>query len=658
MSLNIIEELRKAGCPERPAILERMYEKNLEFFRKNYPVLVRFIERANCPYRLDITESFLNIVHEPSGKLAHPEAGLDDFAEMMGGWVHGAWTDLFNFQALISGKYPQHFKPIHTFDTRLNENFPEYGRRFAAGRINLKEISREKRFSPPVVFLGIFHGLHIAHYLQHTELTTALFIEPEPERFEVSCYFLDYSEIEHRFGTLHLSIGNEPTSESIATFFSLLRITPQVWVRILPGYQCEHIPFFIESIKSLQATAANLIYPLDFELRGLQQGKKTLDLGIPLLSRLIRVSRKCRIAVVATGPSLNYDIPWLKKNQDRLIIFAVHSSVRVLRKHGIIPDFQFNLDSIVEPEGLSSLQLFYDVPFITDYKVPPEILTDFETPLLCTDSYKQAVVRFFMSLTETHPSTTNLAVSFACFCRPASIYLLGCDFGFKNVNQDHAKGSMYEDMRDEGIVPSNEAGQFLQTWVKANFAETERIQTIPVHLRTKIVVERCLQTNGKGISVFNLSDGALISGADSRHSANIRLPVYRKKQSDCRKIIAGFSPSAKGMNWAPYSETGAARFKRLKEELIDTLTLSSFSWKEFGLAIDSSLTAVLGKREATDKDFRMDTYYRVLVDLLIVWYRCLIFFDDTADAEAVYTTGLKELKAILDELEWPRELDE
>ncbi len=657
MSLDIIKQLRKADYAARPGILEKMYQKNLAFFQEKHPALVRFIQQTHCPFHFDITDTFLNIVHTSSGSLAHPEVGLDYFAEMMGGWVHEAWTDLFNVKVSISDQQPQHFKPVHTFDTRLNENFPEYGCRLAAGRINLKELQKEKRFSPPVVFLGIFHGLHIAHYLQHTELSTALFIEPEPERFEVSCYFLDYAEIEHRFGILHLSIGSETTSGSIESFFSLLRITPQVWVRVLPGYQSTHTPLFIESIKSLQATGANLTYPLDYEMKGLLQGKKNLKRGLPLLSRRIRVSEKCRIAVVATGPSLDNDLTWLKKNRDRLIIFAVHSSVRVLRKQGIVPDFQFNLDAIIDYNGMQSLQLFHNVPFVTDYKVPPEIVADFETPLLCTDTYKQAVVHFFTSLTETHPSTTNLTVSFACFCRPAGIYLLGCDFGFRTLSQDHAKGSIYEDCRKTGDVPRNAAENFLQTLVKANFTETDFIQTIPVHLRTKIVVERCLRVNGEGISIINLSDGALISGAHPQHSSDVHLSPYPEKQDDVHAIIEGFSPAGQGKNWMLYEKSGTARLERLKEELIDAVTLKEFDWKEFSRAIDTVLATVLGGKGEGGNDVRMDTYYRLLVDLLTVWYRCLIFFDDVADAEAVYNVGLKELRAVLNELEWPEELD-
>ena len=657
MAFNIIEKLRMANYADRPVILEEMYHKNLEFFGKKYPPLLQFVEQTNCPFQLDITDTFLNIVHTPSGIVAHPEAGLDYFAEMMGDWVHEAWTDLLNFNVAISDLYPLHFKSVNDFETTLSEDFPEYRERFAGGRINLEEIDNNKRFSPPVVFLGIFHGLHIAHYLEHTELATALFIEPEPERFEVSCYFLDYTEIEKRFGTLHLSIGSETTSATIESFFSLIRITPQVWVRILTGYQCAQTPYFIESIKSLQATSANLMYPLDYEMKGLMHGKKNLNRGLPLLTKQARVSKQCKIVIVATGPSLDNDLEWLKENRERIIIFAVHSSVRVLRKHGIVPDFQFNLDAIITSKGMQLLQLFYDVPFITDYKVPPEIASDFETPLLCADTYKQSVVRFFTSLTETHPSTTNLALSFACFCRPARIYLLGCDFGFRTISQSHAKESMYEDKQIKKNIKSS-AKDCLQVLVEPNFTGTDPIQTIPVHLRTKIVAERCIKTNGKGIPVINLSDGALISGAKPQHSSDVQLPKYAKKQGDVREIIDGFASAENGKNWAPYAESGAVRLELLKKDFIKAVTLQSFSWKGFSRAIDASLTTVLGEKEKGDNDLRMDTYYRVLADLLTVWYRCLIFFDDTAEAEAVYRTGLEELKAILDKLEWPKELDE
>lgn len=657
MSFCIINQLREATPNNRPAILNDIYQRNINYFNNKHPSLLKFLENTRSPFHIDITETFLNIIDERSGQLAHPEAGLDLFAEMLGDWTHEAWIDLFNFQIPIMKRYPKHCKIVEDFSNNLQEAFPQLSERLSGGRINLKHIDIDKRFSPPVVFLGIFHGLHIASYLERTDLTTALFIEPEPIRFEVSCYFLDYSEIEKKFGTLYLAIGEDTTASSIESFFSLLRVTPLMWTRILCGYPFEKAHFFIESIKSLQATNTNLLYPLDNEIDSLIHGAINLHQNLPILTTRPRVSKQCKIAVVATGPSLENDLDWLKENQQNLIIFAVHSSVKILRKHGIKPDFQLNLDAIIKYNFKQSLELFSDVPFVTDYKAPPHIIAEFDTPLLCADTHKNSSVHFHTSLTETHPSTTNLAFSFACFLKPATIYLIGCDCGYRTLKQDHARGSFYEEILTEG-KPHNYAANALQSLIAPNFSDTEPIQTISQHLRTKIVIERCIATNATGISVFNLSDGAFIVGATPHRSQDIILKKYQKKQNDIRKIVGSFEQSKKNRNWKPYTKSGNEKLQKLKIDIIEIITTDTFSWYNFSKSIDTALIKIITNDYKDSNDTRMNCYYRVIGDLLCLWYRNIIILDDIKEAENMYMIGLNLLKKSLEQLDWPFYLDE
>lgn len=656
MHFNIINRLRSASPINRPAILEETYHNNLSFFKTKYPQLFQFIERTICPYHIDITDSFLNLVDKRSGQLAHPEAGLDSFAEMLGGWTHETWVDLFNFNIPTLNGYPKHADLVECFSNRVHQNFPAFFERLNGGRINLKEIENIKKFSPPVVFLGIFHGLHIAHYLKNTDLTTALFIEPEPERFEVSCYFLDYAEIERRFGTLYLAIGDDTTAASIESFFSLLRITPMMWTRILCGYPFDKAHFFIESIKSLQATSTNLLYPLDNELDSLIHGAINLNQKLPLLTTRPSVSRQCEIVVVATGPSLERDLEWLKDNQKNLIIFSVHSAVKILRNHGIKPDFQFNLDTVINYNFKETLELFPEVPFVTDYKVPPHIVADFEHPLLCADRHKNSPVNFFTSLTETHPSTTNLAFSFACFIKPATIYLLGCDCGYRELKQDHVKGSFYEESRDQG-KPLSYAETALQSLVEPNFSDTDPIQTISQHLRTKIIIERCISNNANGITILNLSDGAKIAGAIPQRSADTTICKYKKKRRDIEEILNSFSPSKEKINWKIYSQSGTEKLRQMKGTLVETLTIKSFSWNSISQALDNALNNALKNNWDFEQDHRIDCFCRVIGDIFCIWYRCLILFDDINEARKIYITGLLYFQETLKEIHWPNVLD-
>jgi hypothetical protein len=331
--------------------------------------------------------------------------------------------------------------------------------------------------------------------------------------------------------------------------------------------------------------------------------------------------------------------------------------VKILRKHGIKPDFQFNLDTVIVAEHWQSLELFEDVPFISDYRVPPYIVDLFNQPLLCSDICRQGAVSFPVSLDNTHPSTTNLAISFACFCQPEELYFLGCDFGYRSMDRDHAIGSIYdgEELKKKLLRDKTYATQSL---LEPNFADTDPVMTVPVHLRTKIVVEQCLMMSAGAIKVINCSDGARIVGATPMRSSSIQLSEYADKVLDCRGILQGFQAARQGKNWHMYKQTGAERLQILKNDLMCELSLMSFNWKKFSQVLDNVLTRVLvEKRGEAGKDTRVEIYFQLLVDLLKLWYHCLILFDNREDAEAIYRKGYTLLQDVLEDLYWPEELD-
>ena len=45
------------------------------------------------------------------------------------------------------------------------------------------------------------------------------------------------------------------------------------------------------------------------------------------------------VFIVASGPSLDKDIEWIKKNQDKAVVFACGSAIMPLLRNGIQPDF-------------------------------------------------------------------------------------------------------------------------------------------------------------------------------------------------------------------------------------------------------------------------------------------------------------------------------
>ncbi len=65
--------------------------------------------------------------------------------------------------------------------------------------------------------------------------------------------------------------------------------------------------------------------------------------------------------VVATGPSLDHALPYLKKIQDHVVLFACDSAVPILLKEGIRPHFVATLERVVATE-----RLFEELPDLRD----------------------------------------------------------------------------------------------------------------------------------------------------------------------------------------------------------------------------------------------------------------------------------------------------
>ncbi|MBU1568825.1 MAG: DUF115 domain-containing protein [Proteobacteria bacterium] len=653
MSFNIINELRLVTPEQRGKIIQAMYEKNKKYFKENYPVINQFLERNTCPYRIDMTATYLNVVDIRTNELAHPTAGLDRFAEMLGGWTHNGWQELFNLRVIYPEKEGVHNKCIKGMFNQMDASFPEHKSIWNNGRLNLKELPDGRRFSPPIVFMGIFHGLHIAHLFNTTVFTDALFLEPEPDRFEVSLYFLDYQEIIGRLGSFHIYVGTDANARHFARFFNDYSVTQHMWVRVLPGYPSDKMPLFVEAIKALQATRSDTVFAHDDHVQGLRNGCKNLVRHLPLLSERPRLSGKSKIAVVASGPSLINDLGWLQKNKEKVLIFAVHSSVRTLKQHGIKPDLQFSLDTLLDKETVQKLDLFADVPLVNNYKVGESVVEAVDKIFLAGDKNASNAVKLVCPLQFTTPSSTNLAFSFACFCKPQEIYLLGCDMGFRSFEESHVPGHHNE---------NNKSGQDVyrmasQMLTAPNFKENKPFQTTSFLNSTRMAIEASLAEAKALIKIFNFSDGARIDGAVARRSDQMKVPQYKRKGKDLEQLYSCFFTMQKNKNWNHFQTSGRDVLVSLKKHFLENIKLDHFDWGDFSRRINTALFAAMEScGQEMGKDYRMAIYNKVLLDLLCAWYIFIIFRDNLEEAELIYQEGYKNIKAILDELEWPEDV--
>lgn len=654
MRQTVIDELKKAKPNRRPKIVQAIHDRNVAFFKRRNPILGEALDKLGTGgFMIRFNQDFLDVFEVRTNEYAHPPGKLLEYIETVASWHHTGWIDKMEVLHRYIGEN-EHSAVLRGFYDALHAQLPKVDERMRGGIINLPRLQDGRRFSGSTVFLGALTGLHIVHYLNTTEVRDIFIIEPDIHKFALSCWFVDYEAIEKRFNRLVLHVGDDMPESPLDYLMGASPVVAGVWLRFLPIY---HSPYFEEVLGRTNLrwrSIHEIMVPFDRELRNLVYGAANLRAEYPILSLTPKLSSGSRIAVVGSGPSLENDIPWLKKNRSRLIIIAVHSSVRVLRKHGIKPDFQATLDTEML-DDLPKLQLDTEVPFIVYYKADPRALKDFKTVLMVHENGKANVVRFNKRVTYTHPTSGNLAVSVALHFQASETYLFGLDLGFRDAARSHATGTWHDD--DDGAGHGDAAWRD-SVGAKANFEDSQGlIYTHSYYNYSRTAVETAIKTLTDGGKVFNCSDGVRIEGAEPCRSAEVELPAYRNRQKDMAAIQAAFVRGREGV-WEPYPLSGETLLKEMSEALLDAVTIKRPDWLSFAAALDQAFSRVLLSHTAKHgDDLRVEVYSRLIPDLLADWYRVMVFTRTPEEFRTGYKVGLENLRILISKLQWPKELD-
>ncbi|MFT5702472.1 MAG: putative Rossmann fold enzyme [Desulforhopalus sp.] len=651
-----IDELKKLAPDDRTKCLERTYKKNKKFFSEKHPDIAKLLyPGAMNPFHIHVSGDFLTITNTETGELCHPEVGLDRFSEMLGDWTNKAWIDLIEGRVVSKKDYGKYSQFSLRFQKSVICRFPGLLSRMNERAINLPVLPNGKRFSNPVVFAGIFHGLHIDHYLSCTQLRNVAFVEPDCARFALSCYFLDYQVLDERFNGLILHVGGNVPQSFISTFVDRGSVSGAVWVRILKGYASDKFERLIRQVRLEVRKPYDVWVPLEVEIEALCNAVKNMRAGDRVYDGVKKLSGCSRIAVVGAGPSLSNDLDWLTQNQNQIVVFAAHSAVSALKNAGIIPDFQFTLDiGFYDQDIFDRLQLDPSIPIVTLVSDQPNKFAHFNEVLRMPEAGGVYSIHFNRTVPFLSPTTGNMALGFACHCRPEEIYLFGLDFGYRQATETHvAKGSAYVTEEQHGSILGSGHLQ-----VETNFKDAEDVYTQSYFNFARILAQKPIIAASGQVRVFNCSDGVRIDGAVPCCSSEIKLREYDKSQ-DVDMIRSMFVPAKEGVHWEALSLDGAVQLAACKKAMLQVIKMKKFNWVKFSEKVDNfnALTVKrLPNNIAQNLDGRVVPYLAFVKDLLINWYKLLCFTNSETEWQQVYEEGYAQLGSLIDELEWPDEL--
>ncbi len=339
------------------------------------------------------------------------------------------------------------------FNVRIGTQYNEwlYKSDLENERENLQKSIRELPNPQIILWLGLGLGYHAMAYLSHPHPLNRFLLIAEPS-MNLFCQFLMIHSIEqwHLKAKITWLIGLEDLKEQLAK-----RLQDGDFRNSLPnhvmvewGYSHPEIQqvknIWQEAVRLDQYHSHSTAIDSFYGLINLSNNFNTLG-EIPPLSSFKGVLDGIPGVIVSSGPSLKYSLPLLQEVQERVAIFSVDSSYRLLRQSGIHPQMTGCLERVPYQATLYEGTETDDSFFFSSPLVYPQTFKNFTGPKIFLE--QQA---FFTSwLFPTSPSMENtsmtsvshiaLYVLWYLGCRP--IYLLGQDLAFDpKTQQSHISG--------------------------------------------------------------------------------------------------------------------------------------------------------------------------------------------------------------------------
>ena len=278
--------------------------------------------------------------------------------------------------------------------------------------------------------------------------------------------------------------------------------------------------------------------------------------------------------IVGSGPSLDDSFDALRKYQEHAIVISCGTTIRLLLREGIQPDFHVELENTPEiVDVCATVANSYDLSAITliaSNTVAPNVSKSFGKTVYFFRDHVSSKPIFSLGedsdIQYSLPTVANLGLGLAQELGCTDFYLFGVDLGTRDIRNHHAKGSAYE----SGELPFED---ILNIPIQANLGG-KYIWSDEVFLWSKELLESSLHTKKFGRRYFNCSDGARISGMIPILPNTLEINTSRGKKDYIETIISKFPLYTKKL----FNEAWAKANLRkgiidLQEQLLDELDM-------------------------------------------------------------------------------------
>ena len=402
-------------------------------------------------------------------------------------------------------------------------------------------------YSPTAIIFGIGLGYQIAEFLEQIDVQNLILIEPDKDIFYASLHTFDWINLLTFFSTNNL--GLKIITEDKTCINEILDFINKHG-KFLASNVIYYVHYKTEKIKDLRRDVENALVDLtsamgfvDDYLYGISHGCYSIIHKKNFITKntLPTDYQNQPLFIVGSGPSLDNDLPFIAKNQDKAIIIACGTAIDALYHYGIKPDFYANTER--DPSTAQALETIPDKNFLDDIILlasdvcHPLTVDKFKYTALfgkadeplykyLTEKYPQ--YKSIQYVTSMNPLVGNMGVAGAIYLGFKNLFLFGIDCGTVLKGKSHSdKTTLYKEYGNSDAVEEYVANRLVEGNLEKTCCTNNLFQ-----MSVRKIEDILALNEEKGIICVNCSNGCKIKHTIPKRSALLAEEFDKKNKID------------------------------------------------------------------------------------------------------------------------------
>ena len=549
LSAQNLEELKEIQS-QMYQFLEERFCHNLETFKKYYPDIAKRFDKYTPvkSFEFFCTQNGIpNLIFTKENEFFYKtEDPIAYCQEEMDNFLATAKVQQTKYQLEFDPYGQIHFK-YSNHAVEIENSLPR----------NKELLIKDVKSFPNCLMIGVGLGYHLARLYEQVEIGNLVLVEPDPDLFYASmfafdwCNLLEYlHESDHR---IHFIIGF-----ALDQLFLNIEASYKKSGLFLSGSWCTYIHYINDEtkktwdeIKKHFDQIHEAIGYFDDHLFATSQGIDLINNKHKfVLNKPIKKEYKdLPVFVIGAGPSLDHDIPFLRKYQDKAIVIACGTAIDSLYHAGIKPDFYVNLERTFNI-GDSTLGVIPDQKFLQDIIIVASDTCHRNTLKYFKNSaiFAKNDEPFFPYLTSYYPELKNIqeiklsnpvvgnaGLASAIYFGFENIYLFGIDNG-KKIGSSQMHSSFTTLYANRGVVDN--AGPYqIEKVLPGNFGgQCESSYFFAMSGHNIGFLLQMEKLNNDKLICHNCSDGIFMENTIPTHSEDLVKEFSSKPDIDKQKF--------------------------------------------------------------------------------------------------------------------------